>query len=420
MSAPAAVAAKGRRGLAPEWVLIGFLWGCYVLNHADRQVVYTLFPALQKQLGFSDTGLGMTGALFLWVYGLCSPFSGVLGDRISKTKLVVGSLAVWSTFTLLSGFSPTAGALLTCRGLLGVSESLFMPAAYALMAAAHGPETRSRAIAIFGTSQLVGVALGGSLSALVAEHFLWRVSFWMLGAVGICYAWPLSGFFRRMPEAFRRAPEARTARAGSMADLLHIPTLWVVNWFVAVATYGLFLVYAWLPTFLYDKFHLGLARAGFEASVYPQVGTALGLLVGSTLADRYYQRLHSARYWVILAALFGAGPCVYLIGAGVTLQATRIAAIAFGFFTGSIICNQVAAAYDVVPASLRASTVGLLNLLGALISGFGPFLGGLARRTIGVDRLLGITGLIYLATALLVLYSNLRFFARDHARVQER
>ena len=33
--------------LNPAWLLIAFLWFAYVLNQADRQVVYTLFPALQ-------------------------------------------------------------------------------------------------------------------------------------------------------------------------------------------------------------------------------------------------------------------------------------------------------------------------------------------------------------------------------------
>jgi hypothetical protein len=58
--------------LNPAWLLIGFLWFAYVLNQADRQVVYTLFPALQKEFGFSDAVVGLTRALFLWVYGLCS------------------------------------------------------------------------------------------------------------------------------------------------------------------------------------------------------------------------------------------------------------------------------------------------------------------------------------------------------------
>src|SRR5579863_8187841 len=108
--------------IRPEWQLIAFLWFCYVLNQADRQVVYTLFPALQKTFGFSNAVLGLTGALFLWVFGAFSPIAGILGDRFSKTILVLESLIVWSFLTVLSGLSPSGSFLLSCRGLLGVSE----------------------------------------------------------------------------------------------------------------------------------------------------------------------------------------------------------------------------------------------------------------------------------------------------------
>ena len=418
MTAPAPQARPQRR-LGPEWELIAYLWVCYTLNHADRQVVYTLFPALQKDFGYSDAVVGLTGALFLWVYGLCSPAAGILGDRFSKTKLVTGSLAIWSAFTVLSGFSPNGVFLLVCRGLLGVSESLFMPAAYALMAAAHGPETRSRAVAIFATSQLVGVAAGGSLSGFVAERLHWRASFWILGGVGILFAWPLWRFFSGLPEHFARTSAGKPARFSTFLGLLRIPSLRVVTTFVAVATFGLFLVYTWLPTFLFDKFHLGLARAGFEASVYPQVGTAFGLITGAAIADRYYKRIRPARFWVVTVALFCGAPCLVLTGASPTLETTRLAAIGFGFFSGFIAANQAAAAFDVVPASLRASTVGVLNFLGATVSGFAPFLGGLARRTIGVERLMAFTSAVYIATGLFVIYGTLRYFSRDHTRAQD-
>jgi predicted MFS family arabinose efflux permease len=409
-----------RRWLAPEWLLIAYLWLCYLLNHADRQVVYTLFPALQKEFGYSDTVVGLTGALFLWVYGLCSPFAGILGDRVSKTKLIVASLGIWSAFTVLSGFSPNGMFLLVCRALLGVSESVFMPAGYSLMAAAHGPQTRSKAIAIFATSQLAGVAVGGSLSAFVAERFNWRASFWLLGAAGILFTVPLRRFFRRMPQSFERSSGTEKARLGSFFGLLRIPSLRIVTLFVAIATFGLFLVWSWLPTFLYDKFRLGLARAGFEASVYSPLGTAVGLLTGGSLADWYYRRTPASRFWITTAAFFGAAPCIVLLGSSATLGATRIAAIGFGFFSGWISGNQAAAAFDVVPASLRASTVGVLNLLGATVSGFAPFLGGVVRRNIGVGRLMGFTGVLYLLTGVVVVYGTLRHFARDHAKAQER
>ena len=67
-------------------------------------------------------------------------------------------------------------------------------------------------------------------------------------------------------------------------------------------------------------------------------------------------------------------------------------------------------------ATLRSTTVGVLNFVGALVSGFAPFLGGLARRTIGVDHLLSITGLVYFTTALFLLYGILRHFNHDHRK----
>ena len=413
-------AATNSSRIPKEWALIAFLWAAYVLNQADRQVVYTLFPALQQEFGFSDAVVGLTGALFLWVYGLCSPLSGILGDRWSKTNLVVGSLVLWSFFTVASGLAPNGALLLVCRALLGISESLYMPAAYALMANAHGPTTRSKAVALFATSQMVGVAVGGSLSGYVAERLHWRASFWMLGCAGLLFAIPLKRFFRTLPSEYETGGSTvrQPATLRSFIDLLRIPSLRIVTLFVAVSTFGLYLVYTWLPTFIYDKFHVGLARAGFEASVYPQIGTLVGLLAGGAIADRLYASVKAARFSVVLAGFAFAAPGIYMLGSSDTLAGTRLAGIAFGVFAGFVIANQAPSAFDVVPASLRASTVGVLNMLGSGVSGFAPFLGGLARNTIGVDQLMIFTSVAYILTAIIVFYGILRHFERDQKRAQ--
>jgi predicted MFS family arabinose efflux permease len=403
--------------MRPEWALIAYLWVCYVFNHADRQVVYTLFPALQAEFGLSDASLGLTGALFLWIYGLCSPIAGVVGDRFPLRRVVTGSLAVWSFFTFLTGFAPNGTILLTCRALLGISESLFMPAAYALMANAHGPATRSKAVSIFVTSQLIGVALGGSISGWLAENYNWRFAFWALGSAGILFCFPLWRFLSKVPISFLQASTGPKANFASFFALFRIPSLRVVTAFVSIATFGLFLVYTWLPTLFHDKFSLGMSRAGFEASVYPQIGTALGLLVGGTLADRGYSRTAAARFWVVLFAFCAAAPSIYLLGRAPALEAARLAAMAFGFFSGFITGNQGAATFDVVPPSRRASAIGVLNLVGAVVSGFAPFLGGLARKTIGVDRVMVFTSALYLMAAAFLLYGILRHFHRDHLKM---
>jgi MFS transporter, Spinster family, sphingosine-1-phosphate transporter len=406
------------RLLKPAWTLVAYLWVCYVLNHADRQVVYTLFPALQSEFNLSDAMLGLTGALFLWVYGLCSPLAGILGDRWPKSHVVAGSLALWSLFTLLTGWAPNGMVMLTLRALLGVAESFFMPAALALIAAAHGPESRSRAISIFVTSQLAGVALGGSLSGWLAEKYEWRLAFWLLGTAGLLFAVPLWRFLRTLP--FEERPRGEPASARGFLDLMRIPTLRIIGLFVGVGTFGLFLVYTWLPTYLHDRFGLGLAQAGWEASVYPQIGTGLGLLCGGLLADRLFAWKRTARLWLVAIAFFTAGPAIYVLSEMTALAGVRLAAMAFGFFAGFISGNQVACAFDVAPVAQRASATGVLNLLGASVSGFAPFLGGLARRTVGVDRLMAFTGGLYCLTGVCVLYAIWRHFERDYRRAQER
>jgi predicted MFS family arabinose efflux permease len=222
-----------------------------------------------------------------------------------------------------------------------------------------------------------------------------------------------------VPASFERSAAAREAPDfRSFLDLFRIPTLRVVLVFVSMGTFALFLVYTWLPTFLYDKFSLGMARAGFEASVYPQIGTALGLITGGWLADRLYRRVKAARYWVVALAFAGAAPCLYLTAISSTLSATRLAVMGFGFFKGFTAANQAAAAFDVVPQALRATSIGVLNFVGAGVSGFAPFLGGLARRTIGVERVMSFTASLFVGTGLLVVYGTLRHFRRDHERAQ--
>src|ERR1051325_2632710 len=86
-------------------LLVAFMWVAYFLNYCDRQVVFSLFPVLRSDLHFTDTQLGLTGSIFLWIYGIGCPIAGQIGDRFSKRVLVVLSLAIWSLVTIASGWA---------------------------------------------------------------------------------------------------------------------------------------------------------------------------------------------------------------------------------------------------------------------------------------------------------------------------
>lgn len=392
------------------------MWGAYFLNYCDRQAVFAMFPVLRTELVLTDTQLGLTGSIFLWVYGIGCPIAGQIADKFSKRRLVVLSLVVWSLVTLATGLSTSAFVLLVLRAAMGVSESLYMPAAISLTANAHPPEKRSRAIAVLTTAQIVGTVSGAGFGGWMAQRGQWREAFFILGAVGLLYAVPYFLFLRGVNEE----AQVETRKAGAalaVRELVKVPTFLLLCVVFPVFVFGLWLLYSWLPSFLHDKFSLSLADAAFSATGYMQGATLVGLLGGGVVADRLFQRTRAARLWLLTASLLLCAPCLYALGASDTIGAVRVAATGFGLCSGFFIGNIFPAAFEVVAADTRASAVGLLNFCGAAISGFAPLVGGLWKKSIGIESMLTCTAGMFVLGALLMAGGIIRLFPRDYARV---
>jgi len=392
------------------------MWGAYFLNYCDRQAIFAMFPVLREDLGMTDTQLGLTGSIFLWVYGIGCPIAGQVADRMSKRLLVVGSLAIWSLVTLGTGWAGTAFILLTLRAAMGVSESLYMPAAISLTANAHPPEKRSRAISILTTAQIIGTIGGSWFGGWMAQQGRWREAFFVLGAIGVLYAVPYFLFLRRVNENALVETHAAGGRLAAAA-LLRVPTYLMMCVVFPLFLFGLWLIYSWLPNFLHEKFNLDLAEAAFTATAYLQAGTLVGMLGGGVLADLLYQRTRSSRLWLLTASLLFCAPCLHLLGSAATLELTCAAAAGFGLFSGFLMGNIFPAAFEVVPADTRASAVGVLNFCGSLLSGLAPLVGGIWKRTVGMEQILTGTALAYLVGAAILVAGIRYLFPRDYARV---
>ena len=398
------------------WLLVGFTWVAYCLNYSDRQVIFSIFPILKSELHFTDAQLGLTGSAFLWVYGLCSPIAGQIGDRFSKRRLVALSLLLWSGVTALTGFSHSVGMVLTCRALTGVTESLFVPAAVALLANAHRPENRSRAFALYGTGQLAGIVVGGWYGGFVAQEFQWRLAFYSLGAAGIVYCVPYFRFLKNFSEE-ARVETRKSGAALAVTALARIPTYFVLCFVSSVFNLTLWLLYTWLPDFLYEKFSLSLAGAGYTATVYLQTASLVGTLAGGALADYLYRRTKMARFWLIATGLLLAAPCIHLIGNSDSLVLTKLAAVAFGLTGGLAMANLYISAFDVVPADTRASSVAFMNLAAYLTSGFAPLVIGIWKQSLGIGRMMSYTSLLLVAAALVLFAATKYLVHADYRRV---
>jgi len=145
-------------------------------------------------------------------------------------------------------------------------------------------------------------------------------------------------------------------------------------------TFVIWLLYTWLASFFYEKFSLTMGEAGFAASVPLQGGTLAGLILGGLLADRLSRTLRTARFWLVAAGLLLCAPSIQVIGNSSSLAAAKAAAAAFGLGSGLAIANFFPCCFDVVPRASHASAVGILNMLGGLVSGISSLLGGLLKQ----------------------------------------
>lgn len=171
------------------WVVVALLWVVALLNYMDRQMLSTMRDAMQFDITELESAVnfGRLMAIFLWIYGFMSPVAGAVADRISRKWLIVVSLGVWSTVTLLMGYSTTFTQIYWLRALMGVSEALYIPAGLSLIADYFTGSRRSLAIGIHMTGLYVGQAVGG-FGATVAAAFSWQTTFHWFGIVGIVYA----------------------------------------------------------------------------------------------------------------------------------------------------------------------------------------------------------------------------------------
>jgi sugar phosphate permease len=79
--------------------------------------------------------------------------------------------------------------------------------------------------------------------------------------------------------------------------------------------------------------------------------------------------------------------------------------------------NIFPSAFEIVPADARASAVGVLNLFGAIISGFATLAGGMLKQSVGIEHLLTYTALAYVVAGLGVIAGICFLFQRDYEKV---
>jgi MFS family permease len=195
------------------------------------------------------------------------------------------------------------------------------------------------------TSRTIG---GGFFAGLIAEAYGWRWSFVVFGGLGVLLGVVLTRFLVESPRGAADAAEGRPARLraprfgaprhsslaiegeerlnglGNERPLLgfgaflrlagRTPTLLCLLGAFMCANFVAVVLLSWMPKFLYDRFHMGLAMSGLTATVFVQLASMVGAPVGGWLADLWHRRSPHGRMAVQTVGVLGGAPFVVLCG----------------------------------------------------------------------------------------------------------
>jgi MFS family permease len=394
-----------------KWAVVAMLWGVCLFNYADRQAIYSVFPLLKTEMGATDVQLGIVGASFMWVYAVSAPFAGMIGDRISRKSLIIGGLIFWSCITVATALSKTYWHLVLFRALEGLGEAFYFPASMSMLSDYHGRDTRSRAMSLHQSSVYAGTIAGGTLAGVMGQSLGWRSSFYLLGMLGTVLGLVLMLFLkepaRGQAELVNRPPE-RASRRNERANLPMVLILMAV--FVG-ANFVAAIVLTWMPSFLYRKFGMSLAAAGFSSTAYLQVASVLGVISGGVIADRLAQRQRGGRMMTQAIGLIAGVPFIFLTGWTASIPILILAMAGFGYFKGFYDANIWASLHDVVPTARRATAVGAMNAVGWVGGGIAPIAIAIASQRFGMSASISASSVIYLIVGLLLVF-GVRAFMR--------
>lgn len=403
-----------------------FLLLLNVFNMALRQMPISLGYQIEHGLGISHAELGiLIGMAFVVLYSIAGMIFGTVADRWNRPRLIALGLALWTSATMLSGWTNSFGQIAICRVLVGVGAAVLTPAALGMLSDVFTPEKRAFASGMYYGGIPLGAGLSLIIVALLEPTIGWRHCFHAVGAAGLIFV-PvvllLKDPARGGEPANRTSANGGPSTTSIIGELLRTagrtPAL--------VATVLGAVVIAWpinasglAVTWLQIERGFSITEAGLYSGLIFLVAGLIGNIGGGVASDMFHRRWSGGRLWYLVVAQLALGtPALawYLLPARSPLfyLAWFIGSIAATSFFGAVF----ATAQDLVPAHLRSSMVGLLLLaMNVLSAGTAPWVAGMIGDGTTLTRGLVICSMVGFLSVPCFVFAA-RHYAGDVAKLE--
>lgn len=206
---------------ARTWGFVAFLMLLNVLNILDRQLLPTFANEIKADLRLSNGQFGLlSGIVFTLLYGVLSPFMGLVADTVHRPRFAAMGVALWSLLTAASGAAKGFVSLAIPRLFIGVGEATLTPTALSMVADRFPARRFGLASGVYYAGVPLGAGLAFFVAATLGVQIGWRNCFFLIGGLGVLLAVILA-----VQPDHRARPAHADAGAGIRGMLSLIPEL---------------------------------------------------------------------------------------------------------------------------------------------------------------------------------------------------
>ena len=366
----AEAASPPRVRLGAPLVVLALLCLLYFILYLDRTNISTAAPLIRKELGLSNTQMGLVFSAFAIPLALFQLIGGPLADTFGPRLVLTVCCALVGVSTILTGAAGGFATLVAARIVLGFGEGAANSTATRAMSSWVPASRWGFAQGITHSFARLGNALAPPLMVALFAVTTWRMAFVILGAASLAWLAVWAWYFRDDPRSHPSISEAdlRTLPPVRAGERPAVPWLRLARYIYPVTLvdfcYGwtVWLFLSWIPTFFLENYHLNLSQSAFFASGVLLAGL-VGDTVGGLLSDRILKRTRSllaARRSVIVGGLCGA--FVFMIPVVLVHDLTTSAVcLSLAFFCAELVVAPIwAVPMDIAPRYAGTAS-GMMN-----------------------------------------------------------
>jgi EmrB/QacA subfamily drug resistance transporter len=176
----------------PAWLVLSLACACQFMVILDAAIINVALPSIQRDLGFTPTGLAWVVNGYLLTFAGFMLLGGRAADLFGHRPMLVAGLFVFSGSSLVGGLATAPEILVAARVAQGIGAAMMAPATLAVINTHFtGPHERARAFGAWAAAGGVGGMAGAVAGGALTTGLSWRWVFLInvpIGAVLIAVA----------------------------------------------------------------------------------------------------------------------------------------------------------------------------------------------------------------------------------------